>query len=88
MIKKIIYFLENIDMKNKFINKIPFFIAEISGNHNGKIENARKLIDLAKKGGADAIKLQTYTPDMMTLKNNKYKIKNGLWAKKVSLGPL
>tara|TARA_Y100000768_G_scaffold294270_1_gene228121 strand:+ start:66 stop:1103 length:1038 start_codon:yes stop_codon:yes gene_type:complete len=69
-------------MKSKFINKVPFFIAEISGNHNGKILNAKKLIDLAKKGGADAVKLQTYTPDMMTLKDNKYKIKSGLWSKK------
>jgi len=69
-------------MKKKFIDKTPFFIAEISGNHNGKISNAKKLIDLAKKGGADAVKLQTYTPDMMTLKNNKFKIKTGLWAKK------
>ena len=68
-------------MKN-FINKKPFFIAEISGNHNGKIEYAKKLIDLAKKGGADAVKLQTYTPEMMTIKENKFKIKDGLWANK------
>ena len=53
-------------MKNQFINKIPFIIAEISGNHGGKISNAKKLIDLAKKGGAHAVKLQTYTADMMT----------------------
>jgi len=66
-------------MKNKFINKKPFFIAEISANHGGKITNAKKLIDLAKKGGADAIKLQTYTPDMMTLKDNKFVIKQGMW---------
>jgi pseudaminic acid synthase len=66
----------------KFINKIPFFIAEISGNHDGKISNAKKLIDLAKKGGADAVKLQTYTPEMMTLKKTAFKIKKGLWAKK------
>jgi len=68
-------------MKNKFINKKPFFIAEISGNHNGKLQNAKKLIDLAKKGGADAVKLQTYTPDMMTLKNNKFVMKHGIWEK-------
>jgi len=63
----------------KFINKKPFFIAEISANHNGLISNAIKLIDLAKKCGADAVKLQTYTADMMTLKNTNYKIKEGLW---------
>lgn len=66
-------------MKKNFINKKPFLIAEISGNHGGKLINAKKLIKKAKEGGFDAVKLQTYTPDMMTLKNTKYKIKNGLW---------
>ena len=65
----------------KFIDKIPFIIAEISANHNGSIAQAKKLISLAKRSGANAIKLQTYTPDMMTLKQNviKFKIKKGLW---------
>ena len=62
-----------------FINKKPFLIAEISGNHGGKLINAKKLIKKAKEGGFDAVKLQTYTPDMMTLKKINYKIKNGLW---------
>ena len=68
-------------MKKKFINHTPFFIAEISGNHNGKIAYAKKLIYAAKKGGANAVKLQTYTPDMMTLKSKgkKKNIKHGLW---------
>mgnify|MGYP001265783581 CR=1 FL=1 len=68
-------------MKKKFINHRPFFIAEISANHAGNISNAKKLIDAAKLGGADAVKLQTYTPDMMALKfkKNNYKIKHGLW---------
>ena len=68
-------------MKKKFINHRPFFIAEISANHGGNISNAKKLIDAAKLGGADAVKLQTYTPDMMALKfkKNNYKIKHGLW---------
>ncbi len=59
----------------------PFFIAEISANHNGSISKAKKLIMLAKKNGADAVKLQTYTPDTMTPKSNKdhFKIKKGLW---------
>ena len=53
--------------------KTPFLIAEISSNHNGNLKNAKKLIDLAKKSGADAVKLQTFTPDKMTLNsNNKY----------------
>jgi pseudaminic acid synthase len=68
-------------MNKNIFNKTPFFIAEISGNHGGKISNAKKLIFYAKKHGADAVKLQTYTPDMMTIKSNKYKIKSGLWAK-------
>ena len=68
----------NIKMK-KFINKKPFFIAEISANHCGSLSKAMNLIKLAKSKGADAVKLQTYTPEMMTIKNLNYKIKNGLW---------
>tara|TARA_B100001121_G_scaffold279397_1_gene270606 strand:+ start:881 stop:1519 length:639 start_codon:yes stop_codon:yes gene_type:complete len=66
-------------MRTKFINKYPFFIAEVSGNHNGDIKKAKKLIYLAKKNGADAVKLQTYTPDMMTLRSTNFKIKSGIW---------
>ena len=51
--------------------KKPYFIAEISANHNGSIYKAKKLIMLAKKNGADAVKLQTYTPDTMTPKSKK-----------------
>lgn len=56
-------------------------IAEISANHCGKIEIAKKLIKCAKINGADAVKLQTYTADTMTIKSNKilFKIKEGLW---------
>ena len=64
---------------SKFINKIPFFIAEISAKHCGSINRAKKLIKLAKDSGADAVKLQTYTPDMMTLKKQNFIIKKGLW---------
>ena len=62
------------------INK-PFFIAEISSNHNGNIINAKKLIYMAKKNGADAVKLQTYTPKTMTVNSRKkyFMIKQGLW---------
>ena len=56
-------------MLNK-LNK-PFLIAELSANHDGKLNNAIKLIKYAKKFGADAVKLQTYTPDWMTLKSKK-----------------
>jgi len=63
------------------ISKIPFFIAEISANHNGSLTKAKKLIYDAKKYGADAVKLQTYKPETITLKSNNkfFKIKKGLW---------
>lgn len=57
-------------------------IAELSANHNQNIENAKESIRVAKECGADAIKLQTYTPDTMTIDcDNKYfKINHGtLW---------
>ena len=61
--------------------KKPFFVAEISANHCGDFNLAKRLIKCAKLNGADAVKLQTYTPDTMTVKSNKkyFKIKNGLW---------
>jgi len=64
-----------------FKNKLPFLVAELSSNHNGDIERAKKLIKCAKKNGADAVKLQTYTPDTMTIKSDKkyFMIKKGLW---------
>ena len=59
----------------------PFFVAEISSNHNGVFKNAKKLIQAAKFGGADAVKLQTYSPKTMTVNSSKkyFIIKDGLW---------
>ena len=63
-------------------NTAPYIIAEISANHNGKIENAFKIIDMAQRAGANAIKMQTYTPETITLKSTKpdFQITEGLWA--------
>lgn len=60
----------------------PYIIAEMSANHNGKIENAFDIIEMAKRSGADAVKMQTYTPDTITLNSKKpdFMINEGLWA--------
>lgn len=59
----------------------PYVIAEMSANHNGCIDSAYKLIAEAKKAGADAIKIQTYTPDTITLDSDlpDFQIEGGLW---------
>ena len=59
----------------------PYFIAEISANHAGSLKTAKKLIKVAKYYGADAVKLQTYNADSMTINSNKKKflVSSGLW---------
>lgn len=59
----------------------PYIIAEISANHNGNKQAALDLIQVAKKSGADAVKLQTYTADTITLNSNAsdFQIHGGLW---------
>lgn len=64
-------------------NQPPFIIAEMSGNHNQSLDRALELVELAAKAGVDAIKLQTYTADTMTLDLDKDEFfiqdKSSLW---------
>ena len=64
----------------------PPVVAELSGNHNQNLDTAKKLIQLAVKNGASAVKLQTYTADTLTLpsRNPEFMIDEGLWEGKKS----
>jgi pseudaminic acid synthase len=72
--------------KNIGISERPYVIAEMSGNHNQSLEKALAIVEAAAKSGVDALKIQTYTPDTMTLDISKGEFviedKNSLWAGK------
>jgi pseudaminic acid synthase len=60
----------------------PYVIAEMSANHNGDLDAAFRIVREAKRAGANAVKIQTYRPDTITLKSNHpdFRIASGLWA--------
>jgi pseudaminic acid synthase len=59
----------------------PYIVAELSGNHNGNIERAFNLLEAARRCGADAVKLQTYTADTITIDGDgeEFRLHGGLW---------
>lgn len=59
----------------------PYIIAEMSGNHNGDLNRALRLIDAAAEAGADAVKIQTYTAHTMTINHDGpgFRLNGGLW---------
>jgi pseudaminic acid synthase len=63
------------------LDEHPYVIAELSANHNGRFETARQMLEEAKAAGADAVKLQTYRPDTITLNSDSedFRIRGGLW---------
>lgn len=77
---------EVIEISDRVIgqNHAPFIIAEMSGNHNQSLERALEIVEAAAKTGAHALKIQTYTPDTMTLDLDEREFHisdpNSLWA--------
>lgn len=77
---------DSIKIGNRLIGKNhpPFVIAEMSGNHNQSLERALEIVEAAAKTGAHALKIQTYTPDTMTLDLDEREFHisdpNSLWA--------
>jgi len=75
--------MNSIKIKNRIIcgNSPVYIIAEMSANHSGSLQTAKDIIYAAKEAGADCIKVQTYTPDTLTLNcnNEHFRIRGGLW---------
>ena len=71
----------SIDGRSVGTDEAPYIIAELSANHNGSLDRALETIEAAKRCGADAVKLQTYTPDTMTIDCDMpdFMVRGGLW---------
>ena len=71
-----------IDKKKISDDQMPYIIAELSANHGGSIERAKQSIEKVAKTGVSAVKIQTYTPDTMTINSDlpDFLVKDGLWA--------
>ncbi len=76
--------MENIQIKGRTIGEgnPAYIIAEMSANHAGSLERAKEIIHAAKESGADCIKIQTYTPDTLTIDchNSYFQVEKGTWA--------
>ena len=72
----------NIDGKKIQRGERAFLIAEVSANHNGSLERAKETILAARNAGADAVKIQTYKPDTITINcdSEEFILKDGIWA--------
>ena len=75
--------MKQIQIKGRMIGDgyPAYIIAEMSANHSGSIERAKKIIREAKRCGADCVKIQTYTPDTLTIDchNPYFQVENGTW---------
>lgn len=76
--------LPPVKIQNRIIGggHVPMVVAEMSGNHNGDINRALSLLIEAKKAGAEAVKIQTYRPDTITIDHDgpEFTLKEGIWA--------
>ena len=72
----------SLDGRQLSVDRPPYIVAEISASHNGNIETAYRMIDVAKQSGADAVKIQTYRPDTITIDcdREEFRIRGGLWS--------